>query len=151
MLILPKIARSSRDNMESTFKAEIASVPADELPLDQGMRHASVATDNASGEAVGAMVIATEIDEHVLRLRAGLFFTSVIAGCACTDDPTPMNDEPEYCEVEFEIDRGGGRPWGRPGVGCWILRVDVRPVNGHGPVEGYCRSTLRWPATSRPC
>lgn len=112
MLMLPKTARASRDDLESTFKAEIASVPADELPLERGMRRGSVATDNASGEAVSAMVIATEMDEHVLRLRAGLFFTSVIAGCACTDDPSPMSDEPEYCEVEFEIDRREGTTLG---------------------------------------
>ncbi|MFI9654417.1 hypothetical protein ABGV17_06765 [Guyparkeria sp. GHLCS8-2] len=107
MLYLPQTARAEPGNpgeLEAIFKAELAALPADDLPLQQGMAHGSV----AKGDALSAMVIGSEIDSSQVRIRAGLFFASVVAGCACTNDPTPMNDESEYCEVEFVIERPGG-------------------------------------------
>ncbi|WP_322521817.1 hypothetical protein SR882_02710 [Guyparkeria halophila] len=103
MLTLPQTARAARvarDEMEATFKAEIAALSPDALPLQQGMAHGNV----AQGDTLSAMVIGSVIGPERLRIHAGLFFTSVVAGCACTNDPSPMNDEPEYVEVEFEID-----------------------------------------------
>ncbi|WP_410474755.1 hypothetical protein [Guyparkeria sp. TX1] len=104
MLYLPRTARAEPGELEPTFKAEIAALSPDDLPLQQGMAHGNV----AKGDALSAMVISTEITPGQVRIHAGLFFASVVAGCACTNDPTPMNDEPEYCEVEFAIDRPGG-------------------------------------------
>lgn len=107
MLTLPQTARAARlarDELEATFKTEISALSPDALPLQQGMAHGNV----AQGDALSAMVIGSEVDPGQVRIHAGLFFTSVVAGCACTNDPTPMNDEPEYCEVEFVIDRSDG-------------------------------------------
>jgi len=106
-LYLPQTARAEPGNpgeLEAIFKAELAALPADDLPLQQGMAHGSV----AKGDDLSVMVIGSAFDSDQLRIHAGLFYTSVVAGCACNNDPTPMNDEPEYCEVEFTIDRPGG-------------------------------------------
>ena len=32
----------------------------------------------------------------------------MIAGCSCTDDPSPTDVTTEYCEVLFEVDRVTG-------------------------------------------
>ncbi|MFP4462738.1 MAG: hypothetical protein ACLFO0_02670 [Guyparkeria sp.] len=104
MLHLPQTAGSTRETLEATFKAEISALSPDELPLEQGMSRGSVVT----GDALSAMVIRSRIGPDRIRIHAGLFFTSVVAGCACTNDPSPMIDEPEYVEVEFEIDRRDG-------------------------------------------
>lgn len=97
-------ASAAPADREATFKAEVSALSPDELPLQQGMAHGNV----AQGDALSVMVISSRGDATRLRIHAGLFFTSVVAGCACTNDPTPMNDEPEYVEVEFEIDRRDG-------------------------------------------
>ena len=51
------------------------------------------------------MVISVAEEPEVIRARTGVLFTSVIAGCSCADDPTPVDEQTEYCELLFEIDR----------------------------------------------
>jgi len=104
MLRFPRTAGAASDEIEATFKAELAATPADALPLQQGMAHGSV----ADGETLSAMVIRTEVESRRIRLYAGLFFASVVAGCACHNDPTPMGNESEYVEAVFQIERPGG-------------------------------------------
>ena len=38
-------------------------------------------------------------------MNAGIFYRSVIGGCSCADDPTPVDEQAEYCEVVVEIDK----------------------------------------------
>ncbi|HER20523.1 MAG TPA: hypothetical protein ENO14_05725 [Chromatiales bacterium] len=90
--------------MGAVFKEELALLSPDALPLQQGMAHGNVAV----GESLSAMIIATELTEDSCRIHAGLFFGSLIAGCACHNDPTPMTEQSEYCEVMFDIERPGG-------------------------------------------
>ncbi|KTG16334.1 MULTISPECIES: hypothetical protein [unclassified Guyparkeria] len=104
MLTFPRTAQADPAEIESVFKEELAAMAPDELPLQRGMAHGSV----ADGERLSAMVIRADIDADHVRIRAGLFFSSVVAGCACHNDPTPMAEEAEYCEASFEIERPGG-------------------------------------------
>ena len=41
-----------------------------------------------------------------LRLRIGVFFQEIIAGCSCGDDPAR---EPAWCELELVIDKADGK------------------------------------------
>ncbi|MEZ5541890.1 MAG: hypothetical protein R3F42_07590 [Pseudomonadota bacterium] len=41
----------------------------------------------------------------MIHARAGLFYTGIIAGCSCADDPTPVEEQAEYCVVDITIDR----------------------------------------------
>jgi len=104
MLRFPRTARSTPEEVEAVFKAELAATSPDELPLQQGMAHGNV----AKGDGLTAMVIRTEVEPERYRIRAGLFFSSLVAGCACHNDPTPMADEAEYCEADFVIRRPDG-------------------------------------------
>lgn len=72
-----------------------------QLPLQQGL-------------SVGNCVIATPVTvminridelENVIRVGAGIFYQSVIAGCSCADDPTAISENNEYCEVQLDIDK----------------------------------------------
>jgi hypothetical protein len=96
---------------EAVFKEELAAFGPDALGLQQAVSSGSVATDGS----VGVMVLGTSEQGHSLRIRVGLFFTSVIAGCACADDPTPVGEQAEYCEIELLIDRHSGEVERTPG------------------------------------
>lgn len=104
MLTFPRTAQADPGEIKATFKSELAAISPDALPLQQGMAHGNV----ASGEGLSAMVIRTEVEAECIRIHAGLFFSSVVAGCACHNDPTPMGEEAEYCEAQFEIERPDG-------------------------------------------
>lgn len=85
-------------------RREIEGIDAERLPLQQGL---------SRGSYVGSaphrvMIIDVTAGAESIRVKAGVFYTGIIAGCSCADDPTPVEEEPEYCELCFEIDRGSG-------------------------------------------
>jgi hypothetical protein len=80
---------------------EIRSLDLKSLPLQQGLRYSSIA--NSENLAV-SILKASENGDSVL-VNAGLFYTGIIAGCNCADDPTPVDEINEYCEIEIRINR----------------------------------------------
>jgi hypothetical protein len=82
-------------------KQEIERLDAAELPLQQGLARSSYVTERP----FQAMVIGADDSSGPLRVKAGIFYTGIIAGCSCADDPTPIDEQTEYCVVQFDIDR----------------------------------------------
>lgn len=82
------------------FKTEIEQLNADELPLQDGLSLSS----SVSNEPFRVMVIATTEEPGFCCVKAGIFYSGIIAGCSCSDDPTPMDVQAEYCEVKLSID-----------------------------------------------
>lgn len=86
---------------EEVFKQETGQLDATELPLQQGLSVSSHVTE----QPFQTMVIRADAVDGVIRVKAGIFYTGVIAGCSCADDPTPIAEQAEYCVVQFDIDR----------------------------------------------
>lgn len=86
---------------DEIFKGEIVQLGLGVLPLQQGLSRGSY-TD---GTGLSAMVIGVADDSRFIHAKAGIFYTAIIAGCSCADDPTPVDDLTEYCELEFVIDK----------------------------------------------
>lgn len=105
MIRLTKTASAWRtDSFNDTLKAEVEALNASQLPLQTGLSQSSYVSD----EPFRVMVIrATETEGHI-QVRLGVFYTGIIAGCNCADDPTPVDTQTEYCEVMLDIDRGSG-------------------------------------------
>jgi hypothetical protein len=85
---------------KGVLKHEIAQ-HAGELPLQQGL-----ATGNYVVDAPVTVII-NSIAETALAIQvhAGIFYQGVIGGCSCADDPTPVSEINEYCEVRLDIDK----------------------------------------------
>jgi hypothetical protein len=92
------------DAFEATLKEEIAQLGAGFLPLQEGLRTGSTSLDSR----LSAMILRVTEAPHVIQVRAGIFYSSIVSGCSCSDDPTPIDENSEYCEVELEIDRESG-------------------------------------------
>jgi hypothetical protein len=104
-MLLDKILTAwSTAEFESVARQEILALNPDLLPLQQGLTH----SNTASANRLDVRIINTSTTDDQLRLKAGLFYTGIIAGCSCSDDPTPQDEINEYCEVLFEIDRRSG-------------------------------------------
>jgi hypothetical protein len=88
-------------DFNAILRQEIERLTADQLPLQQGLSTGSHALDNR----LRAMIISAADKGNTIRARAGIFYTGIIAGCSCADDPTPVNEENEYCEVQLDIDK----------------------------------------------
>lgn len=102
MILMPhSLAVRHPAELRATLKREIEALDAACLPLDQALARSS----HVSAAHAGATILRVEDMPDTLRVKAGLFFTGIIAGCSCADDPTPIDEIAEYCEVWFEIDR----------------------------------------------
>ena len=83
------------------LKREIEQMQAGQLPLQQGLSTGSYAIDSN----LQAMIIGVSETAGCIRVKAGIFYSGIIAGCSCADDPTPVNEESEYCVVLLEINK----------------------------------------------
>lgn len=102
MIQLSKALRAWQSpDFEAVMKEEIERLDADLLPLQQGLSQSS----HAKSDKLSARIISVAEEADCLRVKAGLFYTGVIAGCSCADDPTPVDEINEYCEVRFDIDK----------------------------------------------
>ena len=83
------------------FKQELSRLDAMQGILQQGLRFSSYAL----ADKLNISVINVVELPGMLQVKAGLLYTGVIAGCNCADDPTPVDQITEYCEVFVEIDK----------------------------------------------
>ena len=73
------------------------------LPLQQGLSSGSHVVDGG----LSVMVISTSETAATIHVKVGVFYASILAGCSCADDPTPVGELSEYCELMVEIDKAG--------------------------------------------
>lgn len=105
MLQLPKSLHAFGDpNFEETLKKEIGQLDAKLLPLQQGLSVGGYALY----DDFNVMFIGASEQGDCLHVKTGVFYSGVIAGCSCADDPSPTDVTTEYCEVLFEINRETG-------------------------------------------
>ena len=89
------------EKFKSVFKQEVAQLSLDELPLQQALQLSSYATkDNLQ-----VMINSTIEEKHHIIVNTGIFYSSILAGCNCSDDPTPVDLNSEYCEMRFSINK----------------------------------------------
>lgn len=104
MIRLPESLRAwNTPTFDAVLKGELER-QARELPLQQALAATSVALD----DAVSVMVLGAADEGGVIRARVGVFFSGVVAGCGCADDPTPVEPQNEYCELRLLIDKATG-------------------------------------------
>lgn len=83
------------------LKGELEDLDAQFFPLQQALSQGSYVSESK----FFAMILGVSEEAEVVLARAGIFYTSIIAGCNCADDPTPVDEQTEYCEVQFEINK----------------------------------------------
>jgi hypothetical protein len=83
------------------LKDEMEHLDAALLPLQQGLARGNYVSDGN----FSVMILRVAQDPEAIHVTAGIFYSGIIAGCTCADDPTPGGEESEYCEVRFDIDR----------------------------------------------
>lgn len=88
-------------DFEAVLKQEIAQLDAGQLHLQQGLSNSS----HVTSDPITVMIHRVDGMENVIRIKAGIFYTGVIGGCSCADDPTPISEINEYCEVQLDIDK----------------------------------------------
>ena len=102
MMRLPKsLSAWGSPGFKDVFKQEIEQLDGQHLPLQQGLTVSSHVTDRP----IQVMVLSLTEEPARISIKAGIFYTGVIAGCNCADDPSPIDEQNEYCVVQLDIDR----------------------------------------------
>ena len=83
------------------LKREIQQLDAMYLPLQQGMSQGNY----TSGKNLTVLVLNVTDDADHIHVKSGVFYTGMITGCSCADDPTPIDEHTEYCEILFDINK----------------------------------------------
>lgn len=88
-------------DFKNIVKTEITNIDKAQLPLQQGLSLSSYV-----GQAPFSVVILNVVEnESSLNIKTGIFYTGIIAGCSCSDDPSPTDEQTEYCELQFDINK----------------------------------------------
>ncbi len=106
MIDLKKVlSERNSENFSRTLKSELQNMGVEQLPLQQGLSSSSIALD----KDLEVVVLDTIDKDEFIQVKAGIFYTGIISGCNCADDPTPPAEQNEYCEVELKISTSTGQ------------------------------------------
>lgn len=92
-------------DFEAVLKKELKNLGLNGLPLQQGLSSSSVALDNR----LQVVLLSTKENADQILIRASLFYTGIIAGCSCADDPGPVDEQNEHCAVLVTIQKSSGQ------------------------------------------
>jgi hypothetical protein len=99
MTTLPNSLRDwNSARFTDTLKQEIENLPTGTLPLTQGLIQGGVPDDSN----ITVTVLSMQDNHESILSQVGIFFTEILAGCNCADDPMSMNG---YCEIRVGIDK----------------------------------------------
>ncbi len=84
-------------DFEKALKAELENLPTGTLPLQQATSQGGIVDDSN----ISASIFSCEEYDNEIRIRAGIFFTEIVAGCNCNDPPMETN---AYCLLTISID-----------------------------------------------
>ena len=96
--LLDALRESRSSQFEKALKLELENLPAGTLPLENGTSRGGFVDDSD----ISVTVINTRQNENSIQAKIGVFFTEIIVGCGCGDEPVPEN---AYCEMLISIDR----------------------------------------------
>jgi len=88
-------------DFENALKAEIQKIDTQLLPLQEGLSQSS----HVSERDISVVILNVTETSNAIRAKTGIIYAGIIAGSCCTDDPTPMSEQSEYCEVQFDINK----------------------------------------------
>ena len=99
---LTKALQSYNDpDFKNILKNEIQNIDPALLPLQQGLSLSSY----VGKSPFSAVILNTSEETDFIQVKTGIFYTGIIAGCSCSDDPSPTDEQNEYCEVQFTINK----------------------------------------------
>ncbi|PWB48904.1 MAG: hypothetical protein C3F18_11210 [Nitrosomonadales bacterium] len=105
MIKLPNAIKAwNTPDFENVLKAEVQKIDVELLPLQQGLSQSSYVTDGG----ISVVILGVTETTEAIRAKTGIVYAGIIAGSCCADDPTPVCEQTEYCEVQFDIDKRTG-------------------------------------------
>jgi hypothetical protein len=100
--ILPMLETSG---FEPALKQALEQLDPSRLPLQENLSASSMVAD----VPIEVVVMGVSQALESVDVRVSVFYSGVIAGCNCSDDPTPVDLVQECCELLLRIQRHTGQ------------------------------------------
>lgn len=101
MKLLKSLNAFHTNDFNTILKSEIQLIDKNLLPLQQGLSFSSA----VGPSSFSAVILRVTDTEKAIQATTGIFYSGIIAGCNCSDDPSPSDEQNEYCELQFVIDK----------------------------------------------
>ena len=102
MLSLPRALQAwNTPDFKAVLKQDLEEADPQVFPLQEGLSFSS----HALYDKVSVVILAISDAPEEIQAKVGLFYSGVVAGCSCADDPTPIEPQNEYCEVLVVIEK----------------------------------------------
>lgn len=88
-------------DFECTLQNEIQKIEPVLLPLQQGLSQTSYVSDSD----ISVLILNTSETSQDIIVKTGIQYAGINAGSCCADDPTPVSEQSEYCELQFNINK----------------------------------------------
>lgn len=83
---------------EQTLKHTLEQLAPADLPLSRARNAGGLIEDTR----LAVTVISTDAALQAIHVRLGIFFSELVGGCSCGDEPY---SQPVYCQLQVSIDR----------------------------------------------
>lgn len=80
------------ESFSCSLKNYIENLPTNTLPLNQCTTQGGIVDDSN----ISASILSVSDTEDCIKAKTGVFFTEIVGGCSCGDDPVSLN---VYCEI----------------------------------------------------
>lgn len=105
MIQLPESHKArATPEFATVLKRELETLALDQLPLQQALARGNQVLDDKRT----VLILSVDEGPEVIRAKVGVFYSGIIAGCSCADDPTPVEAVNEYCEMWLALDKRTG-------------------------------------------
>jgi len=88
-------------DFESILKLEIHDIELEKLPLQEGLSQTSYVCDSN----IQVLILKVTESKYDIVVKTGIIYAGIIVGSCCDSDPTPVCEQTEYCEIQFNIDK----------------------------------------------
>ncbi len=99
--LINALAAWGTPNFKHILQEEIKKIDLEQLPLQQALSQSSYVSD----AEINVLILNISDTEHDIIAKTGIYYAGVIVGSCCADDPTPVSELNEYCELEFQINK----------------------------------------------
>ncbi|MDF7798642.1 hypothetical protein P4C99_04160 [Pontiellaceae bacterium B1224] len=101
MVALPESLKAwNRGSFDAVFKSELPRI-GKALPLQEGLTSGSYALESP----LDVVILQKTADDETIRVKASIFYQSLMPGCACAGDPTVEDTQNEHITMLVSINR----------------------------------------------
>lgn len=98
MVLKESLKHWNTASFKDVFKSELLSLDTSLLPLHRATNQGG----HVDYSNLGLTILSTSESENLINVKTGIFFTEIVGGCNCDDDPGESNN---YCILLINIDK----------------------------------------------